>query len=419
VAARIVWAWVLTIPASAFMAALSPAIARNHCLTRAARLCHYSQAMASFKLRKSAVLALVILLGASAAPCQSRAFDARKPGPYPVGVTTTVFVDNSRTDALTKKPRTLVTEIWYPAADDAKRMPKNRYRDFFGGKLPEQLEKVITAAYRMPLEELEKSYTQEAVRDAPVRTGKFPLVIFSHGNGGSRHQNTFWCDYLASHGYVIASADHTGNARITIIDGEIIRMDPEQRRQSATDRPLDMSFLLDQLKKWNAGGDKRFAGRVDTDAVAATGMSFGSFAAVRAADIEPRYRAVIGMAAGAPARENVTVPILMMLGHRDRTIGDAGNAVIRANYARNTGPAFLLELKNGGHYSFTDMFKINPAFGDGVGAEFTPRDTTYEIVNSYSVAFLGIYLKGQKDYLKFLETNHWPEAMEWKTAGVR
>src|ERR1700741_696395 len=51
------------------------------------------------------------------------------PGPFPVGVTTTVFVDNSRTDNLTKQPRTLVTEIWYPAApmgDEARQMPKNK-----------------------------------------------------------------------------------------------------------------------------------------------------------------------------------------------------------------------------------------------------------------------------------------------------
>ncbi len=377
--------------------------------------------MAASTFHRFVILLLSTLLAAAAVAGQGRTpvFDARKPGPYPVGVTTTVFVDSSRTDALTNKPRTLVTEIWYPAADEARRMPKNRYRDFFGGKFSEQLEKLLVAAYSKPVEELERIYTQESVRNAPVRSGKFPLVIFSHGNGGSRHQNTFWCDYLASHGYIIASADHTGNARLTIIDGEIIRMDGGQRRQSATDRPVDMSFLLDQMKKWTAGGDQRFAGHIDADTVAASGMSFGSYAAVRAADIEPRFRAVIGMALGAPARENVTVPILLMLGQRDRTIGDAGNTLIRANYARNTGPAFLLELRNGGHFSFTDMFKINRSFGDGVGADFTPMETTYAIINSYSVAFLGVYLKRQKDYLKFLETNHWPEEMEWKTAGVK
>src|SRR5689334_6693395 len=59
--------------------------------------------------------------------------DVRAPGPFPVGVTTTVFVDFSRTDAFTKEPRTLVTEIWYPATEDARQLPKNKYTDFLPG----------------------------------------------------------------------------------------------------------------------------------------------------------------------------------------------------------------------------------------------------------------------------------------------
>ena len=102
-----------------------------------------------------------------------------------------------------------------------------------------------------------------------------------------------------------------------------------------------------------------------------------------------------------------------MLGTEDRTIGAPGNAAIRDNHAKHTGPSYLLELKNGGHYSFTVMFKINKSFGDGVGAgkrrdtnepfEFTLMEATYKIINSYSVSFLGYYLKGQKEYGNFFE----------------
>ena len=73
-------------------------------------------------------------------------------------------------------------------------------------------------------------------------------------------------------------------------------------------------------------------------------------------------------------------------------------------------------FKNGGHFSFTDIFKINKNFGDGAGQgkrrasgepfDFTSMEVTYKIINSYSVAFLGYYLKGQKDYLNFLTANH-------------
>ena len=383
---------------------------------------------------KESILVLVLLISAQLfAPVISWSKPVKVPapdsaGPYPVGVTTTVLVDTSRVDNLTKQPRTLVTEIWYPATDDGRRLPKNKYTDFIPGGVTPEIDELIKKTYKMSAAEMDKAYWNESHRNAEVRKGRFPLVIFSHGNGGSRNQNTFWCDYLASHGYIIVSADHTGNARWTIIDGKPIVFQGSERNNSATDRPLDVRFLLDQMIRWDKGGDKRFAGRIDTEHAAITGMSFGSFTAHWASDQDPRFKAVIAMSGAPPAHTNLTVPSLRMLGTEDRTLGVPGNVLIRDNHAKHTGPSYLLELKNGGHFSFTDMFKINKNFGDGVGAgkrrdtnepfEFTSMEATYKIINSYSVAFLGYYLKGEKEYAGFLSENHWPDLIIWDVKGV-
>lgn len=349
-------------------------------------------------------------------------------GPLPVGVTTTIFIDKSRTDNFTKEPRTLVTEIWYPATDDAAKQPKNKYSNFIPGGITAEMEFMLKAAYKMGSADIDKLYWNQAVRDAKVRQGRYPLVVFSHGNGGSRHQNTFWCDYLASHGYIVVSADHTGNARVTIINGKPILYQVAERANSAKDRPLDMSYLLDQMIAWNKGADKRFAGRIDTARVSATGMSFGSMTSIWVADQDPRFKAVIAMSGARGQHTNLTVPSLRMLGTEDTTIGAEGNASIRDQHARHTGPSFLLELKNGGHFSFTDMFKINKNYGDGVGRgkrratgepfEFTSMEESYKIINSYSIAFLGYYLKGQKEYASFLGENHWPDILIWDARNV-
>jgi dienelactone hydrolase len=267
------------------------------------------------------------------------------------------------------------------------------------------------------------------VRDARVRAGKFPVIIFSHGNGGSRWQNTFWCDYLASHGYVIVSADHTGNARLTIINGKLILYQSNGREQSWIDRPKDMGFLLDQMTLWNNGADSRFAGKLDLSKPVAAGMSFGSATAIRVADEDPRFKAVLAMAAAPPTHTNLTVPSLYLLGTEDRTIKEEGNKLIRDNFAKHTSAGFLLELKNGGHYSFTDMFKLDKNFGDGIGKgkraatgeefAYTSMETTYAIINAYSVAFLGTYVRGEREYLPFLQKNHWPDELIWRTTGVQ
>src|SRR5262245_11575117 len=174
-------------------------------------------------------LGLALAAGSPALRAADPPRDPRAAGPFPVGVTTTVLVDASRTDNFTKKSRTLVTEIWYPATDDARVLAGNRYLDFIPGGLTPDLERILQQSYKKSPTELDRTFVNAAVRDARVRPGKFPLIVFSHGNGGTRHQNTFWCDYMASHGYIVVSADHTGNARVTVLDGTAIPYQASER----------------------------------------------------------------------------------------------------------------------------------------------------------------------------------------------
>ena len=357
--------------------------------------------------------------------------DPVRVGPFPVGVTTHVFVDSARTDHFTQKPRTLVTEIWYPAADSSRAMPKSKLADFIPGGVTPELETYFEKRLGTKFEALNKSYWMSSVRDAPVRAGRWPVIVFSHGNGGNRYQNTFWCDFIASHGYVIVSADHTGNAAITILKDGNVPYQPGERANSAADRPKDMSFLLDQMEKWNAGtegSDTRFKGRFDLSRPCAAGMSFGSMTAVRVAETDSRFKSVIAMSGAYPEDKNLKVPTLWMIGAEDRTIGPIGNSIVRTHHEKHEGPSFLLELKNGGHYSFTDMFKMNPSHGDGVGSgtrreggakfDFTSMEKTYQIVNSYSAAFLAVYVKGDRGSQQFLEKDGWPEDLIWSVRNI-
>jgi dienelactone hydrolase len=355
-------------------------------------------------------------------------FNPAAAGPYPVGVTTTVFVDHKRTDAATKEDRTLVTEIWYPATDETRNLPKNKFSDFLPGGATPQLESLIKTAFKKPLDEIDQIFRNNSVRDARVREGKFPLIIFSHGNRSIRNQSTFWCDYLASHGYIVVSADHTGNSAIAIINGKTIFYQLNGRANSFVDRPKDMIFLLDQMTLWNGGADSRFSGKIDLSKTVAAGMSFGSMTAIRVADLDPRFKAVVAMTGSPEVHTNLNVPSLYMLGTEDRTIGVTGNERIRENYAKHTGPAVMLELKNGGHYSFSDIFKIDPNYGDGIGQgkrhetgetfNYTSMEKTYQIINSYSAAFLGLYVKGEREYAPYLLKNHWPNELIWQAKGI-
>lgn len=356
-----------------------------------------------------------------------------KPGPYAVGVTNVVLIDEQRIDPVTEKPRVLVTELWYPTSDDTSALPTNRYADFLPLEVLDQLEEFFyipgPTPYQVSLEFLENRFQNKAVRDVAVAEGKFPLILFSHSTNGTRFQNTFWCEYVASHGFVIAAPDHTGNARFSLVDGKVIPYLPEQNQNSRYDRPKDLMFLLEQLDGWNRGGNERFAGRLDMEAVGAAGHSFGSATAIAWATVDPRIKAVVGMACAYwSLPPNPTVPTLHMLAIEDRFVGAGGNEIIRWHQSFHTGPSFLLEMTNGGHLSFTDNLMLCDQPHESVGPstrwstdtpfEYTPKDTAYAIINSYSVAFLGCYLKGQTEYLRFLQENHWPSEIVWEVKGI-
>ena len=367
-----------------------------------------------------AVLTVAWLLATTAGDAAAANLpDPAKPGSYPVGVTTMLLVDHSRTDVTTGGPRSLPTEIWYPATEDSRDLPKNKFSDFFVKARNPKLNGALTLAFNIELKEIDKTFKNFAVRDARVRDGVFPLIVFSHGNGGIRSQNAYWCEHIASHGYVVMSPDHTGNSAVTAIGDEVIPYNNEGRPASAVDRPRDLMFLIDTMTQMNSGGDSRFTGKIDIEHIGASGHSFGGYAATAVADMDSRIDAIAPMAAVNRERTNYTCPAMVLLATEDATIGLDGNARIRQYYEESKGSRYLVELVNGGHYSFTEMYQVNPHFGDGVGKGqritdgeeivYIPMERAFEITNAYTTAFFGRYIKGLTGYDEHLTINHYPD----------
>jgi len=108
-------------------------------------------------------------------------------------------------------------------------------------------------------------------------TGPLPIVVISHGLGDSRASFFELAAHVASHGFAVALPDHVGSnstqkqAMLTGLDHETFRA------QDFLDRPLDISFLLDELERLNA---TTFEGQLDVSRVTAVGHSFGGYTAL-------------------------------------------------------------------------------------------------------------------------------------------
>ncbi|MBW4484746.1 MAG: alpha/beta hydrolase [Tildeniella torsiva UHER 1998/13D] len=107
--------------------------------------------------------------------------------------------------------------------------------------------------------------------------GPLPVVVLSHGLGDSRTSFFALAAHAASHGFAVALPEHVGSnstqkqALLTGLDHETFKA------KDFLDRPLDISFLLDELERLNA---TTFGGRLDVSRVAAVGHSFGGYTAL-------------------------------------------------------------------------------------------------------------------------------------------
>ena len=229
---------------------------------------------------------------------------------FPVGLTTLELAKTSATG----EPRPLRTLMWYPAK------PGTGSAEEFG------------------------------LRDATVRRGRFPLVLFSHGSCGHPDEATYLTMALASRGFVVAAPPHPGNtaaefpaclATANFVD-------------SFLNRVPDIRFVLDAMLAENESASSRFAGHLRADAIGMSGLSYGGFTTLSAAQQEPRITAALALVPGGSnflQASPITIPTMVIGAERDRvvTYAEAERA-----FAKLTGPRFLIELLGANHLSAVD-----------------------------------------------------------------
>jgi predicted dienelactone hydrolase len=247
-----------------------------------------------------------------------------------------------------------------------------------------------------------------AFRDVARAPGTFPLVLFSHGNDGIRFQSFFFAAHLASHGFIVVSPDHHGN---TFVDSLLGIVDAA----SAINRPLDMSFLIDELEAFNGESGNFFEGAIDPNRIGMSGHSFGGYTALALAGgtfplgtfTEPRIKAIMPQAPAADPFPDaffatIAVPTLIVGGSIDQTTPFPANQQ-RPFDLLPSGAAVvdLAQLRDAGHFTFSDFCEVPRtllAFLGGFDEACEPRHLpwrdAHDIVNYLSLNFFDGVLNG-------------------------
>jgi len=243
-----------------------------------------------------------------------------------------------------------------------------------------------------------------------------PVVLFSHGLGGTRQGCAYLGNHWALRGYVAVFLQHPGS------DDAVWRGKPLGQRMPALRKAASLeSFLLrvqdvhatiDQLELWNRSDSHVLAGRLDLKRVGMSGHSFGAvttqatsgqtFPLLRGLT-DPRIKAAVLMSPSSPrwggdpnrAFSGVAIPWMLLTGTNDDSpLGDCPAANRLAVFpALPPGSKYELVLDKAEHSAFVER--------ELPGESHRHNPNHHRAVLAVTTAFWDAYLQ-----------NH-PKARQW------
>jgi predicted dienelactone hydrolase len=115
---------------------------------------------------------------------------------------------------------------------------------------------------------------------------KIPVVIISNGIGAARTRFRSVAEHLASYGFAVVIPDHSGSNDRRQQDFFIGLYQENFEVKDFIDRPLDISFVLDNLERLNT---TQYQNRLELQKVGIFGYSFGGATALALAGAEINF----------------------------------------------------------------------------------------------------------------------------------
>lgn len=246
------------------------------------------------------------------------------------------------------------------------------------------------------------SYTIEAASNAPVAEGQYPLVIISHGSGGSPLACRDLASALAKSGYIVALVEHPGDNR-----------NDNSRSGSVgilVDRPMHVSQVIDALER-----EPFLTSHLRPGPVAVVGHSMGGYTALALAGGQPwtgpgqklevasdsRVQALVLLAPAASwfvpndSLEKIRLPILLYSAEHDR-ITPRWQAQLVQDLVPDPALVTFKIVRNGGHFSFLSPFPASmraPGFAPASDPPGFDRERFQEQLAAEIAQFLAEALK--------------------------
>lgn len=321
-------------------------------------------------------------------------------GPYPIGTRWLHLVDRSRTDPVLGPghPRELMVSVWYPSTREARRFPAAPW-------LPDAPTRALLASAGFGTDAALPALTAGRL-GAPVRGGRPPVIVYSHGNDSHRGEATIMVQELVSHGYAVITVDSTFDAYSEFPDGRLTVPDDEVGF-TPWDHADDVRFVLDTVTGFDLRG------------VGMAGWSKGATATAIMLSRDRRVRAglaIDGPMQSQPPPPDVHRPLMLMTAENSRSIEPSVEDFW--NYHVH-GWRLNVEAEGAAHGSYIDHQWLIPQLGlsgeeleSWIGTLAPAR--ALKIQRAYPLAFFDQHLRGRPQHLlagphpAFPEVRHIP-----------
>ena len=245
-----------------------------------------------------------------------------------------------------------------------------------------------------------------------------PVVLFSHGLGGSRENNAYLGQHWAAAGYVCVFMQHAGSDQdvwqSARLRDRMAVLKQAASAKSAVDRIQDVSFVIDQLEKWNQEASHPLHGKLDLEHIGMSGHSFGAVTTLAVAGrkfpfgksfTDERIDAFFAMSPqpgeGLSAQRafgQISAPLLCMTGTNDNSpISDQVTPASRREVFKALPAGNKYELVFDGGHHFT--------FGDSEGLRTRGRDPDHHpAIQHISLKFWDAYLRDDQASREWLQS---------------
>ena len=225
---------------------------------------------------------IVLALLAATLPALAAGDDSDRSESYAIGHTTMVLTDTSRnpdgSTPITTAGRPLYLHIWYPTSASARQHIRYTWNNPVYNQNPGGT--VYPGLPDTPAVTFTGSTSAHPIAEgAPLARGRFPLLVATHGFEVAAAKNMpDTLESLASHGYIVASVEHTGDDddwfQTSFMENDVgLKLGPNPSIYSATilERVKDVSFVIGAILAGKADRNGApFAERIDADEIGRT-----------------------------------------------------------------------------------------------------------------------------------------------------